>query len=233
MPTTHIIIVAAGTGSRFGSELPKQFLNLCGKPVLAHAIEAFKRATPDAEITVVISRQMLPLWEELCRNHDIPSHRTAMGGATRWESVKNALASLSDAPAGAIVLIHDGARPLVNENVIRHAAACARNTDGAIPAIPVTDTLRQLDDNEVLSTPVDRTAFRAVQTPQAFMMWRLREAYTLPYRPEFTDDASVLAAAGFGNIVLTPGSPENIKITTPVDLIVAKAIMETRCDKGQ
>ena len=117
--------------------------------------------------------------------------------------------------------------------MIRHASACARNTDGAIPAIPVTDTLRQLDDNEVLSTPVDRTAFRAVQTPQAFMMWRLREAYTLPYRPEFTDDASVLAAAGFGNIVLTPGSPENIKITTPVDLIVAKAIMETRCDKGQ
>lgn len=233
MPTIHVIIVAAGTGSRFGSELPKQFLDLCGKPVLAHAIEAFRSAMPEAEITVVISPAMLPLWENLCRVHCIPPHRTAMGGATRWESVRNALASLSHAPAGAIVLIHDGARPLVDEEVIRQAAACARNTDGAIPAIPVTDTLRQLDDSGVMSTPVDRAAFRAVQTPQAFMMWRLREAYTLPYRPEFTDDASVLAAAGFGNIVLTQGSPENIKITTPVDLIIAKAIMETRCGQGR
>lgn len=228
MAPTHVIIVAAGTGSRFGSELPKQFVDLCGKPVLAHSMEAFRQATPDAEITVVLSEAMLPMWSELCQRHEIPRHRTAVGGATRWESVRNALATLTEAPANSIVLIHDGARPLVGTDVIRRAAACARNTDGAIPAIPVTDTLRQLDDNDVQSAPVDRSRFRAVQTPQAFMLWRLREAYALPYRPEFTDDASVLAAAGFDNIVLTKGSPENIKITTPVDLTVAKAIMETR-----
>ncbi len=225
MATTYVIIVAAGSGSRFGSEIPKQFLDLQGKPVVAHAVDAFRNALPDAEIRLVLSEEMIPLWNGLCAEHGFESPIIVPGGATRWESVKNALSSLSEAPASATVMIHDGARPLVGSDVILRAAAAARNTDGAIPAIPVTDSLRQMDADGVRSTPANRTGFRAVQTPQAFSLWRLREAYTLPYQDDFTDDASVLAAAGFDNIVLTKGSHENIKITTPVDLLIARAIM--------
>ena len=233
MNPTHVIIVAAGTGTRFGSDLPKQFADLCGKPVLAHAIETFRKALPASGMTVVISAAMRDSWSELCRTHGIAPHHVVNGGSTRWESVKNAINSLNGMPAGTTVLIHDGARPLVDEKTIMAAAAAARNTDGAIPATPVTDSLRQLDDNETASEAVDRSRFRAVQTPQAFVLWRLREAYGLPYQPEFTDDASVLAAAGFSNIVLTPGSPSNLKITTPVDLIIAKAIIEARSHREQ
>lgn len=228
MAATYVIIVAAGSGTRFGSDIPKQFIDLEGKPVAAHAVDAFRRAIPDAEILLVLAEGMLPFWHTLCKECGFESPRTVIGGATRWESVKHALNAIDNAPAGATVLIHDGARPLVTQSVIARAAACARNTDGAIPAIPVTDSLRQLDDDDVRSTPADRNRFRAVQTPQAFTLWRLREAYALPYRETFTDDASVLAAAGFENIVLTEGSPENIKITTPVDLMLAKAIISYR-----
>ncbi len=228
MTPTYIIIVAAGTGSRFGGDIPKQFVDLCGKPVLCHTIEAFRRAMPDAEMRLVLSPSMTDFWQELCERYSFRSPAVIRGGATRWESVKNAVNSIVDAPQSATVLIHDGARPLVTEEVINRAVAYARNTDGAIPAIAVTDSLRELDEYGTASQPVDRSRFRAVQTPQAFALWRLREAYSLPYRDDFTDDASVIAAAGFENIVLTPGSPENIKITTPVDLLLAKAILEQR-----
>ncbi len=228
---TYVIIVAAGSGSRFGSSLPKQFVELCGKPVLAHTINAFVNAIPTANITVVLSEDMMPLWHDLCQKHNVPQHVTVKGGATRWESVKNAITSLTDAPDSATVLIHDGARPLTPPQVIKRVAGCAFNTDGAIPAIDVADSLRQLDENQVSSHAVDRSQFRAVQTPQAFTLWRLREAYTLPYQPDFTDDASVLAAAGFDNIVLIPGSPENIKITTPIDLHLATAIIASRANQ--
>ena len=140
MATTYVIIVAAGSGSRFGSEIPKQFLDLQGKPVVAHAVDAFRNALPDAEIRLVLSEEMIPLWNGLCAEHGFESPIIVPGGATRWESVKNALSSLSEAPASATVMIHDGARPLVGSDVILRAAAAARNTDGAIPAIPVTDS---------------------------------------------------------------------------------------------
>lgn len=225
MPSHIVIIVAAGTGSRFGSELPKQFLPLSGKPVLAHTIEAFRHALPSSRIIVVLSSAMIPLWHQLCSTHGIESPEIVTGGATRWESVKNAIEAVADASPSSLVLIHDGARPLVERDIIMRAAAAARNTDGAIPAIPVTDSLRRLDNDEMHSEPVDRTPFRSVQTPQAFALWRLREAYRLPYSPQFTDDASVLAEAGFCNVVLVEGSPRNIKITTPVDMLLAEAIM--------
>ena len=232
MPEQIVIIVAAGTGSRFGSEMPKQFLPLCGTPVVAHAINAFREALGSgARILLVLSESMIPLWRRLCADLAIESPEIVTGGATRWESVRNAIAALADASPSATVLNHDGARPLVTPEVIRRAASCALNTDGAIPAVPVTDSLRRLDDSEVMSEPVDRSLFRAVQTPQAFSLWRLREAYRLPYQDDFTDDASVLAAAGFQNVVLVGGSPENIKITTPVDMLLAEAIIKSRAGK--
>lgn len=232
MPEQIVIIVAAGTGSRFGTEMPKQFLPLCGTPVVAHAINAFREALgADSRILLVLSESMIPLWRRLCADLAIESPEIVTGGATRWESVRNAIAALGEASPSAAVLIHDGARPLVTPEVIRRAASCALNTDGAIPAVPVTDSLRRLDDSEVMSEPVDRSLFRAVQTPQAFSLWRLREAYRLPYQDDFTDDASVLAAAGFQNVVLVGGSPENIKITTPVDMLLAEAIIKSRAEK--
>ena len=122
-------------------------------------------------------------------------------------------------------MVHDGARPLVPEGVIRRVVSCAVNTDGAIPAVEVSDSLRKLDGDGVGSEPVDRSDYRAVQTPQAFALWRLREAYELPYRKEFTDDASVMAAAGFENVVLVEGARRNIKITTREDLVIAEALL--------
>lgn len=223
-----VIIVAGGSGSRFGGEVPKQFLPLGGRPVLMHTVDAFREALPGCDIIIVLSEAMRGLWERLCKEHRFVSPRIADGGSTRWESVKNAVSSLGDTPAGRIVLIHDGARPLVPAEVIRKTVAYARNTDGALPVVEVLDSLRRMDPDGVRSEAVDRSEYRSVQTPQTFTLWRLREAYALPYRSEFTDDASVMAAAGFGNIVLVEGSRENIKITTPLDLKLAELILMER-----
>ena len=206
------VIVAAGSGTRFGGELPKQYLPLAGKPMLMHTIEAFRKALPAGETVLVLSASMIPLWQDLCATHGVESPRIIEGGATRWESVKHAIDALADAPAGATVLIHDGARPLVSADLIKRVVAYA-----------VTDSLRKISENGVSSEAVDRSLYRAVQTPQAFSLWRLREAYSLPYDEAFTDDASVMAAAGFENIVLVEGSSDNIKITTPLDMAVAEA----------
>lgn len=190
-----------------------------------HTIDAFRRANPDGRIVLVLAGDMIPVWADLCREYGFESPEVAEGGATRWESVKNAVLSLGDAPGGETVLVHDGARPLVEEEMILRTASFAINTDGALPAVAVTDSLRRLDDDEVTSEPVDRTRYRAVQTPQAFALWRLREAYSLPYDESFTDDASVMAAAGFTNLVLVPGSYRNIKITNPIDLAIAELLI--------
>ncbi|MDE5978544.1 MAG: 2-C-methyl-D-erythritol 4-phosphate cytidylyltransferase, partial [Muribaculaceae bacterium] len=148
------------------------------------------------------------------------------GGATRWDSLKKGLAAIpADSRPNSIVLIHDGARPLVDTPTVKRVCAAAVNTDGAIPAIPVSDSLRQLDRDGVSSSPADRSGFRAVQTPQGFILWRLREAYSLPYQESFTDDASVMAEAGFENIFLVEGNPDNIKITNPRDILIAEAIL--------
>ena len=124
MPEQIVIIVAAGTGSRFGTEMPKQFLPLCGTPVVAHAINAFREALgADSRILLVLSEPMIPLWRRLCADYAISSPEIVTGGATRWESVRNAIAALGEASPSATVLIHDGARPLVTPEVIRRAAS--------------------------------------------------------------------------------------------------------------
>lgn len=223
---TYIIIVAAGSGSRFGSEIPKQFCLLAGRPVVMHAIDRLLAAVPGAKPVIVISESEQERWEQLCKEYGFESPVVAYGGATRWESVKNGLARIpEDARPNSIVLIHDGARPLIDHATVKRVCAAAVNTDGALPAVAVSDSLRKLGDDGVSSEPVDRSDFRAVQTPQGFALWRLREAYDLPYQPEFTDDASVLAAAGFANIFLVEGNPDNIKITNPRDIAIAEAIL--------
>lgn len=217
------IVVAAGSGSRFGSDLPKQFLPLEGRPVLMHAIDALRRALPGAHCRVVLSRDMADYWMSLCRAHGFDSPRVVTGGETRWHSVHNALSAID--AATRYVLVHDGARPLPSPEMIRHVAEALRSgRAAAIPAIAPVDSLRLLNADGH-STALDRSRVRAVQTPQGFEVSTLLQAYRQPWRSEFTDDASVVEAAGVTDIVLTEGSPTNLKITRPLDLEVASLYM--------
>lgn len=228
MPQTIAIIVAAGSGLRFGGDTPKQFLELDGAPVCVCAGRCFRKAVPDVRIIYVLPERDFSLWEEFMKRFIADWNDVAFvrGGKSRWESVKNALGAIgSDTAASATVLVHDGARPLVDEDTIRAVIRASVNTDGAVPVIPVTDSLRKIGEDGVSSEPVDRSSYRAVQTPQGSRLWRLRQAYEMPYDESFTDDASVLAAAGFSNIVLVKGSARNIKITTPEDLKIATCLI--------
>ncbi len=221
----HVIVVAAGSGSRFGSTLPKQFCELMGRPVLMHTVERLRSALPGAAMTLVLSRQMEDYWCELCRRHSFDSPRIVHGGATRSESVRNAVGAISDAPE--VVLVHDGARPLVDaacvHAVMEAMADC--DIDGAIPVVAVSDSLRRIHTDGGASDAVDRTMFRAVQTPQAFRYDKLSMAYAADGALDFSDDASLMEYCGYGKIVLTDGSSSNIKITNPADLAVAGCIL--------
>lgn len=226
MTSLEIIIVAAGSGLRYGAPLPKQYCDLGGRPVLMHTIDALRAAAPDAKLTLVISREMTQLWQDLCNRHNFTSPDIVFGGATRWESVCNALKS--SVGIADIIMVHDAVRPLVSKEIIdRLVKAISSDTgvDGAIPAIAVTDSLRSISDDGH-SKSIDRSTMRAVQTPQAFRGDRLHSAYDLPYRDSFTDDASVMEAAGYCNLVLTKGSSSNIKITNPGDIAIAETLMK-------
>lgn len=223
MKSVDVIIVAAGSGLRYGAPLPKQYCELAGRPVAMHTINAIRQTLPEAHIILVISRDMEPLWHELCIRHHFTSPDIIYGGSTRWESVCNAI---NDCKSD-IIMVHDAVRPLVTDRLVKSLLTTLESddsVDGAIPAVPVTDSLR-IYSNEGRSKSIDRAALRAVQTPQAFRGRLLRKAYTLPYQASFTDDASVMEAAGYDNIVLTEGSSVNIKITNPGDIAVAELFM--------
>lgn len=222
MPSVHVIIVAAGSGLRFGTPLPKQFCDLEGRAVVMHTIDAFRHLLPDAKLTLVISATMRELWQRLCAESGYESPHIAYGGATRWESVRNALSETS-AYASDIIMVHDAARPVISSKMIGRILAGfdeEGKIDGVIPAVAVTDSLR-LVGADGRSESIDRNRLRAVQTPQAFIGYKLRKAYELPYRDTFTDDASVMEAAGYDNLLLVDGCTSNIKITNPGDMELA------------
>lgn len=219
MTSINIIIVAAGSGLRYGAPLPKQFCELNGKPVVMHTIDAFRKLLPSANIILVISQSMEAFWHDLCKKHCFKSPGIVLGGASRWESVRNAVMSLR--VSDGITMVHDAVRPVIDGKLLQNIlVAMEQDIDGAIPAIPVTDSLREIKDTG-LSDSIDRSRFKAVQTPQAFRTGKLRNAYTLPYASSFTDDASVMEAAGYRHLILTDGSPQNIKITNPGDIAIA------------
>lgn len=228
-PEIYHIIVAAGSGSRFGAAIPKQFCPLLGRPVLMETIERFRRFGHSGEIFLVLHPDWVGPWLEMCRQQGFQSPRIINGGATRWESVRNAITELPD--EATIVTVHDGARPVVTAEIID--AALESVTDGApgaIPVIDVTDSLRMtMPDGS--SSAVDRAKYKAVQTPQAFNARLLREAYHLPYSPSFTDDASVMETAFPGcRLALTPGDPNNIKITHMPDLERVASYIKSQSD---
>jgi len=215
------IIVAGGSGSRMGTEIPKQFLEISGKPILMHTIQIFYNYDPEIDIILVLPEVQQKFWTELCiQNLFSLRHRITSGGETRFHSVRNGLKQIE---GSGIVFIHDGARPLVSLETLKRCFETAVNCGNAIPVLPASESLRKQEGNQNIS--VDRSLFFSVQTPQTFQTEQIREAFRQNYDSEFTDDASVAEKAGF-QIFMVEGNRENIKITTSADLIVAAAFLK-------
>ena len=216
-----MIIVAGGSGTRMKSDVPKQFMELEGKPLLMHTITRFVEAIPDIYIIVVIPSIHQNRWRNLCDDHNFRIlHQITLGGETRYHSVKNGLALVPD---DVVVGIHDAARPLVNTSTIINTYATARLKGNASPVMPLSESIREVNANENRAVP--RENYRIVQTPQCFHSIRIKNAFMQEYKTAFTDDASVLEAYG-EHIYLTDGNKENIKITTPEDLMMAAYLLK-------
>ena len=218
----YIIIVAGGKGLRMGSDIPKQFLPIGGKPVLMRTLERFRDYSVDLQIILVLPKAQQDYWQKLCQDYafDI-GYLLADGGETRFHSVQNGLSLIPDDAEG-VVGVHDGVRPFPSIDVIRNCYETARTAKAVIPVIPVVETVRHLQGNT--SETVPRNDYRLVQTPQTFDIQLLKAANKQPYNDSFTDDASVVEAFGF-DITLVEGNRENIKITTPYDLKIAEVLI--------
>lgn len=221
----YAIIVAGGKGLRMGSDLPKQFLPVGGKPVLMRTIEQFYAFSHDLRIIVVLPKDQQDFWRKLCHDHQftIP-HTIADGGASRFQSSKSGLALVPDDEDG-VVGFHDGVWAFVSTDVIARCFETAHEDYSAIPVIAVTDTLRHVDDRTGTSFTVNRKLFRAVQTPQVFNIALAKQAFNQPERDSFTDDASVVESLGV-RVNTVEGNRENIKLTTPFDLKVGELLAQ-------
>lgn len=212
----YALIVAGGKGLRMGTELPKQFLPVGGKPVLMRTLEAFYRYSEDIQMILVLPHSQQAYWHELCAKYRFTlPHLIAGGGETRFHSVKNGLALIQ---GSGLVAVHDGVRPFVSQEVIARCYELAEARKAVVPVIGVVETVRRLEAEG--SVTVDRDRYKLVQTPQTFDVDLLKKAYEQPYTTAFTDDASVVEALGVP-VCLTDGNRENIKITTPFDLKLA------------
>ena len=244
----YIIIVAGGKGLRMGSDIPKQFLPIGGKPVLMRTLERFRAYSSDLQIILVLPEAQQDYWQELCQEYQFDvEYQLANGGQTRFHSVQNGLALVPDDAEG-VVGVHDGVRPFPSIEVIRNCYETARTAKAVIPVIPVVETVRHLLSNQK-SVTVPRDEYRLVQTPQTFDIQLLKAAYKRaqnqvnlssaereqarpevkaankqPYNDGFTDDASVVESYGHA-ITLVEGNRENIKITTPYDLKIAEVLI--------
>ncbi|HBK28611.1 MAG TPA: 2-C-methyl-D-erythritol 4-phosphate cytidylyltransferase [Parabacteroides sp.] len=224
----YVIIVAGGKGLRMGSDLPKQFIPVKGRPLLMHTVEKFGDWNPNAEIVLVLPADHQPYWKMLCREIGCQvEHRIVTGGETRFHSVRNGLEAIrgeieQDAE-NVLIAVHDGVRPFVSTKVITACFEQASIKGAVVPVLPVVDSLREVDA-QGKSKAVDRSRYYAVHTPQAFRADLLLRAYSQDYSPLFTDDASVVEATGVP-VSTVPSNPENIKITTPLDLVIAKALL--------
>ena len=222
MKQDYVIIVAGGKGLRMGSDIPKQFLPIGGKPVLMRTIERFREYSGDLKIILVLPEAQQDYWQELCKKYNFQiEYQLANGGQTRFHSVQNGLALVPDDAEG-VVGVHDGVRPFPAVEVIRDCYETARTTKAVIPVIPVVETVRHLEGKGSVTVP--RGDYRLVQTPQTFDIQLLKAANRQPYNDGFTDDASVVEAFGY-DITLVEGNRENIKITTPYDLKIAEVLI--------
>ena len=231
-----VIIVAGGKGLRMGGDIPKQFLPIGGKPVLMRTLERFRAYSETLQIILVLPEAQQDYWQELCQQYEFQvDYQIANGGQTRFHSVQNGLALVPDDAEG-VVGVHDGVRPFPSIEVITRCYETARQTKAVIPVIPVVETVRQIlpsnqSNPNAVSNPssitVPRDQYRLVQTPQTFDIQLLKAANRQPYNDGFTDDASVVESYGHP-ITLVEGNRENIKITTPYDITVAEAIINSQ-----
>ena len=218
----YVIIVAGGKGLRMGSDIPKQFLPIGGKPVLMRTLERFRAYDTDLKIILVLPEAQQDYWRKLCEQYHFDvKYELANGGQTRFHSVQNGLALIPDDAEG-VVGVHDGVRPFPSIDVIRNCYTTARTAKAVIPVIPVVETVRQLENDSSVTVPRDK--YRLVQTPQTFDIQLLKAANRQPYNDGFTDDASVVESYGH-DITLVEGNRENIKITTPYDMKIAEVLL--------
>ncbi len=217
----YVIIVAGGKGLRMGSDIPKQFLPIGGKPVLMRTLERFREYSTELQIILVLPENQQDYWLQLCQQYHFGvKYQLANGGQTRFHSVQNGLALVPD-DADGVVGVHDGVRPFPSIDVIKNCYEAARTAKAVIPVIPVVETVRHLEGEGSVTVP--RGDYRLVQTPQTFDIQLLKAANCQPYHDGFTDDASVVESYGHA-ITLVEGNRENIKITTPYDIVVAEAL---------
>lgn len=225
MATIGVIIVAGGSGRRMGGALPKQFMMLDNEPILARSINRIHEALPAAEIVVVLPEEHVELWKNIAARFDVARHKIALGGKERFHSVKNGLATLSEGVR--TIAIHDAVRPLASKKLIIKLLLAAEKSVAVIPAVAPIDSYRIVEGDD--SRIIDRSTLRMVQTPQVFHAEALRAAYEQPFSSTFTDDASVMEAAGH-KVTLVEGERENIKITTPSDMLIAEAIINAESE---
>ena len=224
-----LVIPAGGSGVRMGADIPKQFLLLDGKPILRLTIERFLEAVPGIKVVTVLPEAHMDWWRQYCVKASFTCpQKMVQGGFTRFHSVKNALAQIPD---GALVAVHDAVRPLVSAGLIRKLFTAAESAPAVIPATPCTDTLKAVTKREngafEVTGSIDRSTVWGVQTPQVFHSEVLKRAYDRGYDTSFTDDASVVGAAGIP-VVCVEGERTNIKITTPEDLVLAQAFLSLK-----
>lgn len=216
----HIVIVAGGSGSRMGAEVPKQFLEVAGQPILMHTISKMNQALPDASITLVLPQSQVEHWKGLVVKFKFSvDHNVTNGGSTRTESVRNGLNSIKEDLG--IVGIHDGVRPCFSTEMIQRCFSVAAEKGNAIPAVPVIPSLRKVEGNE--SVAVDREEYRAIQTPQCFSLSELRNAYEKA-DSMYSDDASLMESFGH-KMNLVEGDQNNIKVTYPLDVKLAELLL--------
>ena len=215
-----VIFVAGGTGTRMGSPLPKQFLTLNNTPILIHTLRNFFSFNRNFEMIVVMHHDYISFWKDLCLQfEDVPEHTVVAGGEERFHSVKNGIEAVSADVQH--IAIHDAVRPLVSHETLTRCFNTLNEHNAVVPAIPINDSIREV--HGVLNKSVDRSLYKRIQTPQCFESSMLKEAYSKPFSPLFTDDASVVEANGH-SVFLVEGNLENIKITSPIDLIVGESL---------
>ncbi len=214
------VIAAGGSGTRMASSVPKQFLQLNGKAVLWHTIKAFTDAFEDIQLIIVSPAEHLQTAKDICK--DSFNTQFVEGGNTRFHSVKNGLASVEK---DSIVFVHDAVRCLITPDLIKRCYHQAVEKGTAIPAIAVNDSIRIVDDNS--SKVVNRNTIRIIQTPQTFHSEILLKAFAVDYNDSFTDEATVVEASG-KEVHLIDGEQTNIKITRPIDLLIAEKILQER-----
>ena len=226
MKTRSIVITAAGTGKRMGSDIPKQFLLLAGKPVLMHTIELLYRYSPESQLVLTLPEDHMEDWKALCRAHDFKVELEIVpGGKERYHSIRRALEKCT----GELIAVHDGVRPLVSEETLDRLFEAAEMQTAVVPVVQVKDSLRRTDSGG--SHAVPRSEYRIVQTPQVFDADVLRKAYALPFDDSLTDDASLVERSG-ELVFLVDGNDENIKITMPSDLTLAESLVRKRTENS-